>query len=67
MENKGLLVAGIIALCLYLWHLVSFMIVPQSNGDFAPYYLVALCLMLLCFVPFCLYLRNYIIKSGWYP
>lgn len=52
MENKGLLVAGIIALCLYLWHLVSFMIVPQSNGNFAPYYLVALGLMLLCFVPF---------------
>lgn len=52
MENKGLLVAGIIALCLYLWHLVSFMIVPQSNGNFTPYYLVALGLMLLCFVPF---------------
>lgn len=52
MENKGLLVAGIITLCLYLWHLVSFMIVPQSNGNFAPYYLVALGLMLLCFVPF---------------
>lgn len=52
MENKGLLVAGIIALCLYLWHLVSFMIVPQSNGNFSPYYLVALGLMLLCFVPF---------------
>lgn len=52
MENKGLLVAGVIALCLYLWHLVSFMIVPQSNGNFAPYYLVALGLMLLCFVPF---------------
>ena len=52
MENKGLLVAGIIALCLYLWHLVSFMIVPQSNGNFAPNYLVALGLMLLCFVPF---------------
>ena len=52
MENKGLLVAGIIALCLYLWLLVSFMIVPQSNGNFAPYYLVALGLMLLCFVPF---------------
>lgn len=52
MENKGLLVAGIIALCLYLWHLVSFMIVPLSNGNFAPYYLVALGLMLLCFVPF---------------
>ena len=67
MENKGLLVAGIIALCLYLWHLVSFMIVPQSNGNFTPYYLVALGLMLLCFVPFCLYLRNYIIRSGWYP
>ena len=42
MENKGLLVAGIIALCLYLWHLVSFTIVPQSNGNFAPYYLVSL-------------------------
>ena len=52
MENKGLLVAGVIALCLYLWHLVSFTIVPQSNGNFAPYYLVALGLMLLCFVPF---------------
>lgn len=52
MENKGLLVAGFIALCLYLWHLVSFMIVPQSNGNFTPYYLVALGLMLLCFVPF---------------
>ena len=52
MENKGLLVAGIIALCLYLWHLVSFMIVPQSNGNFTPSYLVALGLMLLCFVPF---------------
>lgn len=52
MENKGLLVAGIIVLCLYLWHLVSFMIVPQSNGNFSPYYLVALGLMLLCFVPF---------------
>lgn len=52
MENKGLLVAGIIALCLYLWHLVSFMIVPQSNGNFTPYYIVALGLMLLCFVPF---------------
>lgn len=52
MENKGLLVAGVIALCLYLWHLVSFMIVPQSNGNFTPYYLVALGLMLLCFVPF---------------
>lgn len=52
MENKGLLVAGIIALCLYLWHLVSFMIVPQSNGNFSPYYLAALGLMLLCFIPF---------------
>lgn len=52
MENKGLLVAGVIALCLYLWHLVSFTIVPLSNGNFAPYYLVALGLMLLCFVPF---------------
>ena len=52
MENKGLLVAGVIALCLYLWHLVSFTIVPQSNGNFTPYYLVALGLMLLCFVPF---------------
>lgn len=52
MENKGLLVAGIIALCLYLWYLVSFMIVPHSNGNFTPYYLVALGLMLLCFVPF---------------
>lgn len=51
-ENKGLFVAGVIALCLYLWHLVSFTIVPQSNGDFAPYYLVALGLMFLCFVPF---------------
>lgn len=52
MENKGLLVAGIIALCLYLWHLVSFTIVPQSNGNFTPYYLAALGLMLLCFIPF---------------
>lgn len=52
MENKGLLVAGIIALCLYLWHLVSFTIVPQSNGHFTPYYLAALGLMLLCFIPF---------------
>ena len=52
MENKGLLVAGIIALSLYLWHLVSFTIVPQSNGNFSPYYLAALGLMLLCFVPF---------------
>ena len=52
MENKGLLVVGIIALCLYLWHLVSFMIVPQSNGNFSPYYLAALGLMLLCFIPF---------------
>lgn len=52
IENKGLLLVGIIALCLYLWHLVSFTIVPQSNGDFAPYYLVALGLMFLCFVPF---------------
>lgn len=52
MENKGLLVAGIIALCLYLWHLVSFMIVPQSNGNFSPHYLAALGLMLLCFIPF---------------
>ena len=51
MENKGLLVAGVIALCLYLWHLVSFTIVPQSNGNFTPYYLAALGLMLLCFVP----------------
>lgn len=52
MENKGLLVAGIIALSLYLWHLVSFTIVPQSNGNFSPYYLAALGLMLLCFIPF---------------
>lgn len=52
MENKKLFVASIIALCLYLWHLVSFTIVPQSNGNFTPYYLVALGLMLLCFVPF---------------
>lgn len=52
IENKGLLLVGIIALCLYLWHLASFMIVPQSNGNFAPYYLVALGLLLLCFVPF---------------
>lgn len=52
MENKGLLVVGIIALCLYLWHLVSFTIVPQSNGNFSPYYLAALGLMLLCFIPF---------------
>lgn len=51
-ENKGLFVAGVIALCLYLWHLASFTIVPQSNGNFAPYYLVALGLMFLCFVPF---------------
>ena len=52
LENKWLLVAGVAALCLYLWHLVSFMIVPQSNGNFTPYYLVALGLMLLCFIPF---------------
>lgn len=52
MENKGLLVAEIIALSLYLWHLVSFSIVPQSNGNFSPYYLAALGLMLLCFIPF---------------
>lgn len=52
MENKGLLVAEIIALSLYLWHLVSFTIVPQSNGNFSPYYLAALGLMLLCFIPF---------------
>ena len=52
MENKGLLVVGVIALCLYLWHLASFTIVPQSNGNFASYYLVALGLILLCFVPF---------------
>ena len=50
-ENKGLFVAGVIALCLYLWHLVSFTIVPQSNGNVTPYYLAALGLMLLCFVP----------------
>lgn len=52
MENKKLFVASIIALCLYLWHLVSFTIVPQSNGNFTPYYLAALGLMLLCFIPF---------------
>lgn len=52
IENKKMFVASIIALCLYLWHLVSFTIVPQSNGNFTPYYLVALGLMLLCFVPF---------------
>lgn len=52
MENKKLFVVSIIALCLYLWHLVSFTIVPQSNGNFTPCYLAALGLMLLCFIPF---------------
>lgn len=33
-------------------HYANFTIVPQSNGNFAPYYVVALVLMILCFVPF---------------
>lgn len=52
LETKWLLVAGVAALCLYFWHHVSFVIVPQTNGDFAPFYLVALGVMFMCFVPF---------------
>ena len=52
IENKWLVIVGVAALCLYFWHYVSFTIVPQSNGDFAPYYVLALGVMFMCFVPF---------------
>lgn len=52
IENKWLVIVGVAALCLYFWHYVSFTIVPQSNGDFAPYYVLALGVMFICFVPF---------------
>ena len=52
IENKWLVIVGVAALCLYFWHYVSFTIVPQSNGDFAPFYMVALGVMFMCFVPF---------------
>ena len=52
IENKWLMIVCMAALCLYFWHYVSFTIVPQSNGDFAPFYMVALGVMFMCFVPF---------------
>lgn len=52
ISNKWLLMCGVIALLVYIMHYANFTIVPQSNGNFAPYYVVALVLMILCFVPF---------------
>ena len=50
---KSLLSLGLMALITFLLSAtVNFTIVPTSNGDYAPFYLLAIGLMLLTFVPF---------------
>lgn len=52
ITNKWLLIAGILSFMTYRFHGFSFSIVPISNGNYSPYYLMALVLIFLVFLPF---------------
>lgn len=52
LRKWWLVVLGAAALCAFMAHGVRFTIVPQSNGDYSPYYLLVMPLLLLSFVPF---------------
>lgn len=52
MSKKWLQVLGVLSLCAFVLHKVSFTIVPISNGDYSPYYLIAIGLLVLCFFPY---------------
>lgn len=59
LYNKWLLILGLLALVLFLLPIsVNFIIVPTSNGDFEPCYLLAIGLMLLAFIPFLWFARK---------
>lgn len=50
--SKSLLIVGMVALFAYCGNYTSFTIVPQANGVYAPFYILALLAMLLAFLPF---------------
>lgn len=50
--SKLLLIVGMIALLAFSCKYTSFTIVPQANGVYAPFYIVALPVMVLTFFPF---------------
>lgn len=52
MTSKSFLIVGMMALLAFCCKYTSFTIVPQANGVFAPFYVVALFVMLLAFLPF---------------
>ena len=52
LVSKHLLLLGTIALLTYCCGYVSFTIVPQGTGLYAPFYIVALAAMVLVFIPF---------------
>lgn len=52
LSNFYLVILGVVALGAFVLHKVSFTIVPISNGDYAPSYLLAIGLLVLCFLPF---------------
>lgn len=52
LASKPLLLLGTIALLAYCSGYVSFTIIPQGTGMYAPFYLVALTAIALAFIPF---------------
>lgn len=64
MSNIYFLVLGLVALSAFVLHKVSFTIVPISNGDYSPSYLLAIGLLVLCFLP-CLWLSAKCVKFSW--
>lgn len=64
LSNIYLLVLGLVALGAFVLHQVSFTIVPISNGDYSPSYLLAIGLLVLCFLPY-LWLSARCVKFSW--
>ena len=64
LSNIYLVVLGVAALGAFVLHKVSFTIVPISNGDYSPSYLLAVGLLVLCFLP-CLWLSAKCVKFSW--
>ena len=64
LTRKTLLMVGSISLLAYFCGYASFTIVPQANGQYAPFYLVALVAMMLAFSPY-LYVSEKLQGQKW--
>lgn len=64
LTNKLLMTVGVLALLAFALRYVSFTIVPQGNGQYAPLYVVAISVMALTFFPV-LYLSGKLQGQKW--